>query len=91
MGITSGLTRILSCLILFGIGAQALGGGGVGVIGSGVVALAANHLWKAQQHADARRQHVADVIADERLRADVRELRQRPAEHPSEPPTGSAA
>jgi hypothetical protein len=31
------------------------------------------------------------VIADERLRADVRELRQRPAEHPSEPPTGSAA
>jgi hypothetical protein len=86
-----GLVRILSCLLLFGIGSEALGGGGVGVIVSGVVALAANHLWKAQQHADARRQHAADVIADENLRADVRELRQRPAEHPSEPPTGSAA
>jgi hypothetical protein len=86
-----GLVRILSCLLLFGIGAQALGGRDVGVILSGIVALAINRAWKAQQHADARRQHVADVIADENLRADVRELRQRPAEPPVDPPTGRAA
>jgi len=76
--------RILSCLLLFGIGAEALGGGDVGVILSGIVALAINRAWKAQQHA-------ADVIADENLRADVRELRQRPAEPPVDPPTGRAA
>jgi len=86
-----GLVRILSCLILFGIGAQALGGGDVGVILSAIVALAINRVWKSQQHADARRQHQEDVIADEHLRADVRALRQRPAEPPVDPPTGRAA
>jgi len=79
----SGLVRILSCLILFAIGAEALGGGDVGVILSGIVALAISRAWKAQQHADARRQHQEDVVADENLRADVRELRQRAAEPPA--------
>jgi hypothetical protein len=83
--------RILSCLLLFGIGAEALGGGDVGVILSGIVALAISRAWKAQQHADVRRQHQEDVVADENLRADVRELRQRPVEPPVDPPTGRAA
>lgn len=78
MGVTSGLTRILSCLVLFGIGADALGGGDVGVIGSAIVALAIDRVWKAQQHADARRQHQEDVVADEELRAQVRERLERP-------------
>ncbi len=86
-----GLVRILSCLILFGIGAEALGRGDVGVIGSAIVALAANRAWKAQQHADARARHAADVIADERLRADVRAVHQHAAERPTEPPAGRAA
>jgi hypothetical protein len=71
----AGLVRILSCLLLFGIGAEALGGGDVGVIGSALVALGANHAWKAQQRADARREHARDVIADEQLRLEVRERR----------------
>lgn len=87
----AGLVRILSCLLLFGIGAQALGGGDVGVILSAIVALAANRVWRQQQHADARARHAADVIADENLRADVRELRQRPVEPPVDPPTDRAA
>jgi hypothetical protein len=32
----SGLVRILSCLLLFGIGSEALGGGDVGIAGDGV-------------------------------------------------------
>jgi hypothetical protein len=87
----AGLVRILSCLLLFGIGAEALGGGDVGVILSAIVALAINRAWKAQQHVDARRQHQEDVVADENLRADVRALRQRPAEPPVDPPTDRAA
>jgi hypothetical protein len=85
------LGRNLACLLLFGVGAQALGGGAVGVIGSAIVALAANRAWKAQQHADARARHAADVIADERLRADVRAVHQHAAERPTEPPAGRAA
>jgi hypothetical protein len=86
-----GLVRILSCLILFGIGAEALGGGDVGVILSAIVALAINRVWRQQQHLDARRRHQEDVVADENLRADVRELRQRSVEPPVDPPTGRAA
>jgi hypothetical protein len=67
--------RICSCLLLWGIGAQALGGGTVGVVLSALVALGANHAWKAQHRADARREHARDVIADEQLRAEVRERR----------------
>jgi hypothetical protein len=74
----SGLVRILSCLVLFGIGAEALGGGDIGLIGSAIVALAINHYWKAQQHADARQQHREDVIADEQLRLEVRERQAKP-------------
>lgn len=72
------LVRILSWLLLFGIGAQALGGGDVGVIGSAIVALAVNRAWRQQQHADARRQHAEDVIADEQLRLAVRERQSKP-------------
>lgn len=70
----AGLTRVLSCLLLFGLGAEALGGGAVGVIGSAVVALGINHVWREQQHTDARRRHAEDVIADEELRLAVRDL-----------------
>jgi hypothetical protein len=87
----AGLVRILSCLLLFGIGAEALGGGDVGVILSAIVALAINRVWRQQQHLDARRRHQEDVVADENLRADVRELRQRSVEPPVDPPTGRAA
>lgn len=73
-----GLTRLLSCYFLFGVGAEALGGGDLGIIGSAVVALWINHAWKAQQHADARQQHREDVEADEALRLHVREQRAKP-------------
>ncbi len=48
---TGGLVRILSCLILFGMGAEALHplGEGVAVVVSGAVALAINRVWKVQR------------------------------------------
>jgi hypothetical protein len=59
-----GLLRILSCLILFGMGAEALHGLGEGaaVILSGIIAIGIDRVWKAQQHADARQQHREDVV-----------------------------
>jgi len=80
-----GLVRILSCLILFGIGAEALGGGDVGLIVSGLVALAISRAWRNQQRADARQQHAQDVIADEQLRLEVRERRRDEGRHPRVP------
>ena len=74
----AGLTRILSCMLLFGFGAEALGGGAVGVIGSAIVALGANYLWREQQRADAARVHRESVIADEELRLAVRERQAKP-------------
>ena len=74
---TRGLVRIMSCLLLFGMGAQTLGGGAVGVIGSAIVALGANHLWREQQRADATRVHREAVEADEELRLAVRERRSK--------------
>ncbi len=70
-----GLVRILSCLLLFGLGAEALGGGAFGVTASAVVAFGANYLWREQQRSDRLRLHREDVIADEQLRLDVRERR----------------
>lgn len=67
----AGLVRILSCLLLWGVGAEALGGGAFGVIVSAVVAFAANRAWRLQQAADRR----AAIVADEQLRAEVRERR----------------
>lgn len=72
------MIRVLSCLLLFGVGAQALGSGTFGVIVSGIVALAANHAWKLQQQAERAAQHRQKVIADEDLRLKVRERRARP-------------
>jgi hypothetical protein len=76
-----GLARILSCLLLFGLGCEALHplGEGAAVLASGVVALAINRAWRAQRHTDARRQHAQDVIADEELRLAVRD---RHRDHP---------
>jgi hypothetical protein len=77
-----GLVRILSCLLLFGIGAEALGGGDVGLIGSAIVAFAINRAWRSQQREQARQQHRRDVIADEELRRQVRELHERASGQP---------
>ena len=73
----SALIRILSCLLLFGLGAQALGGGAIGVIGSGIVALATNRVWRWQEEDDRRRQHERSVVADEQLRLDVLHRREQ--------------
>ncbi len=73
-----GLTRLLSCYFLFGVGAEALGGGDLGIIGSAVVAIGINHVWREQQRVEARRAHREDVEADERLRLHVREQRAKP-------------
>jgi hypothetical protein len=74
----SGLLRTFSCLMIFGWGAQALGGGGVGVILSAIVALAANHLWRQGQQQRHIREHREYVIADEELRLHVREQQAKP-------------
>jgi hypothetical protein len=72
------MIRVLSCLLLFDVGAQALGGGAFGVIVSGIVALAANRAWKRQQQAERAARHRQSVIADEDLRLEVRERRAKP-------------
>jgi len=80
-----GLVRILSCLILFGLGAEALTpaiGNTPAVIVSAIIALALDRVWKLQQHADARQQHREDVIADEQLRLEVRERRRDEGREP---------
>lgn len=68
------MIRVLVCLLMFGLGAQALGGGTFGVIVSGAIALAINWKWK-QVNAQERRQRVID---DEQLRLEVRERRRQP-------------
>lgn len=78
----AGLTRLLCCYLLFGIGAEALGGGDLGLIGSAIVALWINRAWRTQQHDDARREHARDVIADENLRLEVRHRRQDEGRQP---------
>lgn len=65
------MTRVFVCLLLFGWGAEALGGGTFAVIVSGAIALGASHLWK---RADRERQedaHRRQVIADATLRAEA--------------------
>jgi uncharacterized membrane protein YfcA len=61
------MIRVLVCLLMFGLGVQALGGGAVAVIVSGAVSLWINREWKRVNAEDHRRQ----IIADEQLRLDV--------------------
>lgn len=68
------MIRVLICLLLFGLGAQALGGGAFGVIVSGAISLWINWKWKQVNAEEHRRQ----VIADEQTRLEVRERRSKP-------------
>lgn len=55
------MIRVFSLLIVFGWGAQALGGGAFGVLVSGGIALALNQAWKKhdrQQYLEARREAI---------------------------------
>lgn len=72
------MVRILSLLILFGLGAEALGGGPVGVIVSAAISLFLNRVWKEQERRQLERAHREAVIADEDLRLEVRERRAKP-------------
>jgi hypothetical protein len=72
------MIRVLSLLLLFGIGAQALGGGTFGVVVSGAIALAANHAWKKQDRQQRLAAHAEEVERDEALRLHVREQRTKP-------------
>jgi hypothetical protein len=61
------MIRVLACLLMFGLGVQALGGGAVAVIVSGAISLWINREWKRVNAEDHRRQ----IVADEQLRLDV--------------------
>jgi O-antigen/teichoic acid export membrane protein len=65
---TAGVTRILACLLLFGLGAEALGGGVVGVIFSALIAIFVNAYWRELQRRRFVREHVEAVDRDEALR-----------------------
>jgi predicted PurR-regulated permease PerM len=65
---TAGVTRILACLLLFGLGAEALGGGVVGVILSALIAIFINAYWREQQRQRFAREHAEAVDRDEALR-----------------------
>jgi hypothetical protein len=71
------MTRVLCCLLLFGLGAEALGGGAVGVILSGGISLWLNHRWKEQERRDRLRVHRERIIDDERVRLQVAAEQQR--------------
>ncbi|HXW58938.1 MAG TPA: hypothetical protein VEJ23_05615 [Solirubrobacteraceae bacterium] len=75
---TGGFTRVLCCVLLFGLGAEALGGGAVGLVASAIVALGVNYLWRKQQQERLLREHRERIEADEDLRLAVRERRLRP-------------
>jgi hypothetical protein len=72
------MIRVLVCLLMFGLGAQALGGGAIGVIVSGAIALWINRTWKRVNAEDHRRQ----VVADEQLRLDVMHRRHEEGREP---------
>jgi hypothetical protein len=74
----SALGRILACLLLFGLGAQALGGGAIGVLVSALVSLAANRAWRIAQEADRRAAHRTQIMEDEELRLQIRDRRETP-------------
>jgi hypothetical protein len=65
------MIRVLVCLLMFGLGVQALGGGTIAVIVSGAVSLYLNHLWKDQHRIEARNRHREQVVTDEQLHLDV--------------------
>jgi predicted PurR-regulated permease PerM len=65
---TAGVTRILACLLLFGLGAEALGGGAVGVILSALIAIFINAYWRELQRRRFAREHAEAVDRDEALR-----------------------
>lgn len=72
------MIRVLVCLLMFGLGAEALGGGPVALIISGAVSLWINWKWK-QVNAE---EHQRRVVADEQLRLDVMHRRQREGREP---------
>jgi hypothetical protein len=75
----SAFVRIIVCLWVFGYGSYALHGiGALGLIVAGFVALWINHAWKTQQHTQELRAHRQTVIADEDLRAEIRQRRENP-------------
>ncbi|MHB1538693.1 MAG: hypothetical protein ACYCUM_13675 [Solirubrobacteraceae bacterium] len=65
-----GFWRIVFCLLLFGLGCEALHGlgEGVAVVLSGIVALAGNYLWREQQRKQLAREHREQVEADTETR-----------------------
>jgi Flp pilus assembly protein TadB len=65
---TAGVTRILACLLLFGLGAEALGGAAVGVILSALIAIFINAYWREQRRQRFAREHAEAVDRDEALR-----------------------
>lgn len=72
------MVRTFVCLWLFGVGAEALGGGAFGVVVSGAVALYVNKLWHDQKREELQTRHRKQVEADERLRLWVRRQQSKP-------------
>ena len=54
MSVIGGLTRPLMCLLPFGLGSEALGGGVLGVTLPGGIALATNWKWRNSNAPNAR-------------------------------------
>ncbi len=72
------MIRVLTLVLLFGLGVEALGGGPVGVIISGTISLFLNFQWKRVDAENHRR----SVVADEQLRMDVRARRKDEGRQP---------
>jgi len=67
------MIRTLSCLFVFGVGSEALGGSSIAVFACGALALWINHVWHQQERDALEQRHIAQVEAEEhaRLRAYV--------------------
>lgn len=75
-----GFSRVVSCFVMWALGAAALGGSAAALVVSAVASLALNHAWRETQRKRALVRYREEVAADERLRLTVRELRERPPE-----------
>ncbi len=62
------MIRTLSCLFVFGVGSEALGGSAFVVFACGALALWINHEWHKQERDALEQRRIAQIEGEERAR-----------------------
>lgn len=80
-GFLAGAGRVLACWMIFGYLAWQVHAAGlpeaVAVVVAAIVAFGLNRAWRQKQRQRLLREHREEVVADEQLRAEVRERRRQ--------------